>query len=509
MDNILPNQVGGTPADHLPAISTFTEIVQFVERAPVAAAVICVVTLGALTLAYFVARRLLRTAGRAVAVVYRAAGRAARRCRPEDALTMGAAAIATGVSAQGMWNFFTGEFPELAWPLRLLLFAFIEIAVVTSAVRARRSMRENYSAGIDGVAVWALAALTAVLASLEAATFPEWLFRLSAPLVAAWLWERGMAIERRRITGRSRIHWRFTLERVMVWLGLAEAAERTADEVDRQRRLTRVALAAQRLRGLKATSAAGWRIRWAAARLRRAWTTAARHTDIARDPEMQSALAREVRALGAADQLADLTPWASWSPRPFDPDREETARRAVASLQAWTRDRSPVATSDQDATDHATSCATDRATATVTEIPTPRRRLVGTPGSPWPVGHIVPIQAVPNTDGGILPPQVTPAVTATPVVPDRPTDQVAPVADRSRPSGRPGRGGSDHEQAIAYIQDFLAREGRWPRKRELAGALGRGATWWLDRLQEARQRAQGQAADAAGSRPVAADQATA
>src|SRR5690606_10980257 len=155
-----------------------------------------------------------------------------RRCRPEDALTMGAAAIATGVSAQGMWNFFTGEFPELAWPLRLLLFAFIEIAVVTSAVRARRSMRENYSAGLDGVAVWALAALTAVLASLEAATFPEWLFRLSAPLVAAWLWERGMAIERRRITGHSRIHWRITPERILVRLGLAEAAERTADEVD-------------------------------------------------------------------------------------------------------------------------------------------------------------------------------------------------------------------------------------------------------------------------------------
>ena len=102
------------------------------------------------------------------AATIRAAHRAIRRAwkarRPKepatlaDVLTWAAAGIATGVSAQGMWKF-AGDVLGLDGPLRLLLFAFIEIGVVTSAVRARKNVKENYSAGIDGVAVWFLASV--------------------------------------------------------------------------------------------------------------------------------------------------------------------------------------------------------------------------------------------------------------------------------------------------------------------------------------------------------------
>src|SRR5690606_21121140 len=141
----------------------------------------------------------------------------------------------------GMWNF-SGDVLGFDGPLRLLLFAFIEVAVITSAVRARRNMRENYSAGLDGAAVWVPTSLTAVLASMDSRSLPEAVFRLAAPLVAAWLWERGMAIERSRVTGRSRINWRITPERIFIRLGLAEVSDRTAGEVDAHRRLTKVAL---------------------------------------------------------------------------------------------------------------------------------------------------------------------------------------------------------------------------------------------------------------------------
>ncbi|MFD9950652.1 hypothetical protein ACFWX0_58365, partial [Nonomuraea sp. NPDC059022] len=94
----------------------------------------------------------------------------------EDLLTIVAACIATGVSAQGMWRF-SGDVLGLVGPLRLLLFAFIEVAIITSAVRARRNMRENFSAGIDGIAVWALTCLTAVLSSMDARSLPEAIFR--------------------------------------------------------------------------------------------------------------------------------------------------------------------------------------------------------------------------------------------------------------------------------------------------------------------------------------------
>ncbi len=129
-------------------------------------------------------------------------------------LTLVAASVATTVAMTGMWRFF-GVTLHFSGALRILLFAFIELAVVTSAVRARRNMRDIHTAGIDGAAVWILTGLSAVLSSLDARSPAEAVFRLAAPLVAAWLWERGLAVERRRATGR-RIHWRLTAERVLV-----------------------------------------------------------------------------------------------------------------------------------------------------------------------------------------------------------------------------------------------------------------------------------------------------
>ena len=73
-------------------------------------------------------------------LVWQATTRTFRGRRAEDVLTLATAGIATGVAAQGMWRFF-GDVLHFSGLPRLLLFAFIEVAVVTSAVRARASMR--------------------------------------------------------------------------------------------------------------------------------------------------------------------------------------------------------------------------------------------------------------------------------------------------------------------------------------------------------------------------------
>ncbi|MFC7721562.1 hypothetical protein [Nonomuraea recticatena] len=250
----------------------FEQAATFASEHPVGTAFICLLALIALALAFLILRVALRVCTRFYLQVVAP--------RPiEDILTIVAASIATGVSAQGMWRF-SGDVLGLDGPLRLLLFAFIEVAIVTSAVRARRNMRENFSAGIDGIAVWALTCLTAVLSSMDARSLAEAIFRLAAPLVAAWLWERGMAIERHRIRGTGRINWRFTPERVLVRMGLAEVSDRTASEVDAHRRLTRVALAAKKARSLReqgprsASCAWPWRAstgRWTRPSSTRAW----------------------------------------------------------------------------------------------------------------------------------------------------------------------------------------------------------------------------------------------
>ncbi|MGJ6964608.1 hypothetical protein ACSDR0_22100 [Streptosporangium sp. G11] len=294
------------------------QITTFASDQPVLTVIIGVFALVLLVVAYFVLRATQRMAVR----FYH------RHVAPrpaEDILTIVAASIATGVSAQGMWRF-SGDVLGFDGPLRLLLFAFIEVAVITSAVRARRNMRENFSAGIDGVAVWALTGLTAVLSSMDARSVAEAVFRLAAPLVAAWLWERGMAIERHRITGRSRINWRITPERALVRVGLAEVSDRTASEVDAHRRLTRVALAAKRARALRASGASDRKMRAALGKLDRAMDRAVEHSGLAVDSARQEALLSQIGALYNTSALIDLTP-----PVPWDPEPEAPVRPAVAA----------------------------------------------------------------------------------------------------------------------------------------------------------------------------------
>jgi hypothetical protein len=296
---------------------SFDEITTYASDHPAGAAIIGVLALLALGVAFLV----LRVTYRAVTQLWLkyAAPRPA-----EDILTVVAASIATGVSAQGMWRF-SGDVLGFDGPLQLLLFAFIEVAVITSAVRARRNMRENYSAGIDGIAVWALTSLSAVLSAMDARSLAEAMFRLAAPLVAAWLWERGMAIERHRITGRARINWRLTPERMLVRVGLAEASDRTASEVDAHRRLTRVALAAKKARALREQGASDRKMRAALAQLDKAMDRAVEYTGLAVDQARQEALLSQIGALYNTSALIDLSPPVPWEPEP-EPEPEPQVR---------------------------------------------------------------------------------------------------------------------------------------------------------------------------------------
>jgi len=282
----------------------------------VALALVCLVVL-------LVAWRQVRRGVRAVI------GRA-RRNGAEDNLTFVAATIATGVSAVGMWRF-AEDVLGLWWPLRVVLFAFIEVAIVTSAVRAKRSMRENYSAGVDGVAVWALASLTAVLSAMDAHSLPEAVFRLTAPLVAAWLWERGMRLERRRMRGMTGINWRLTPERIAVRLGLAEASDRTAGEVDAHRKLTRVALAAKRAKALREAGASERKLRAAFAKLDKAMDAAVELAGLAVDESRQKALLAQIDALNSTEALARRQKIARWA-NPVDEEAQAKADAAMDEL---------------------------------------------------------------------------------------------------------------------------------------------------------------------------------
>jgi hypothetical protein len=272
----------------------------------------------------------------------------------EDLLTVAAAGVATAVAMNGMWRFF-GAVLGFSGAERVIMFAFLEIAVVTSAFRARRNMREFGSAGVEGAAVWVLSGLSALFAALDARSAAEAVFRLAPPLVAAWLWHRAMSLEHRRSSGRV-VHWRLTLERVLVWLGLAEPSARAASEVDAHRRIARLARAAKRLRELRASGARHWRQQRARRRLDRALEAAVEHADLASDPARQDQMRDQIAALTAAESLAGLSIAAPWdrreatdAPRVRELEQalaaavreRDAARRRIAELTRADRDAGP------------------------------------------------------------------------------------------------------------------------------------------------------------------------
>lgn len=136
-----------------------------------------------------------------------------------------------------------------------------------------------------------------------------------------------MAIERHRLRGTSGIHWRITPERILVRLGLAEATDRTAEEVDAQRRIHRIAAAV--LRVDENSDGPERKQRAAAGRLRKRIAEGVEHSGLATDERRQEQLLAEIDALRSADALVARRRAADWA----SPAEEETPQQSARSVR--------------------------------------------------------------------------------------------------------------------------------------------------------------------------------
>lgn len=189
----------------------------------------------------------------------RNAVRSAGRERGITSLVNLAALLATSVQASGMWKFF-GATMGLSIGFRILLFGFMEIAVLACGLRARDNVERGDDAGIDGFLVVALALASGVMSSTDAASAQEVLMRVLVSVVVALLWTRDLmaAKKKARAAGGRRsgpVRWRITPERVFVWLRLADAIDATVQTVEAGRRVSRYLRATDR-------AARSWRRPW-------------------------------------------------------------------------------------------------------------------------------------------------------------------------------------------------------------------------------------------------------
>jgi hypothetical protein len=222
---------------------------------------------------------------------------AAQRARTQaTVVTCAAATVPTVLAMQGMASLATDllHFPV---PVAIALAGFLELALVSFALLTRASALAGRPGGVDAAAVWGVSLASGVFSALHELVGPviggtrSWEadpgsllaagVRLTAPLVAALLWERVLTAARREHEARSLV------------------------EVRRDRRLIAVAQAALAVRQLAEDRPHGRRpaarLRGARRRLQRAHVAALRIVGPGQD------LFEVLAAVGAVDILPAAT----------------------------------------------------------------------------------------------------------------------------------------------------------------------------------------------------------
>ncbi len=197
--------------------------------------------------------------------------RAIRRDKA-DKLAVGVAVlIASGFSAQGMFEVATQRL-HLPWELAGCLFVVAEAAMLASAVRAHRMWQATSTdtapgtLGPHGHFVWVIAAVAGTVVSLNAHSPSEYVLRLAMPLLVAGLWRLGYTSTAMGVRPRrdGAVTWRWTPRRLAVALGLVEPGERDIATVHRERRVRQLTTHAHGLH-----HGPRWLKPWHTARLRR------------------------------------------------------------------------------------------------------------------------------------------------------------------------------------------------------------------------------------------------
>lgn len=256
--------------------------------------------------------------------------RAQQRARIISALT---AVIVLAWTSEGLWEV---AYIKLALPLGFAVVTFFvfEAMMLSSAVRAEEHRRQYGTPGAHGAYVWVLASATATVVTLNAASVVEGVLRFLLPLLAAGLWWVDITAprqsdtpevksKRRELERQRQATWAVTPRDLLVWAKLMRPGEQTTTEAERERRIRRMVVCADRVY----TAPGSWAARRAERRLRRL-ARLAQASDVAEVRERATRTAKIVDLVlpdVAGQNEADVTGPAAAS------SADSTGRKTAAS----------------------------------------------------------------------------------------------------------------------------------------------------------------------------------
>lgn len=158
-----------------------------------------------------------------------------------------AIALATAFAAEGMWEV-ARESLGLDVVRSIVLFAMFEVVMVHQGLMAKYKLRLDppKPVGRHLKVVWAVAAASGVVSSLNSANVAEFLLRLLAPLVAAMIFWMDLTADKDTPDG-EKLTWQLSLSRIAVWLKMARPGHTSLTAEQQKRREDKMALLAHRL----------------------------------------------------------------------------------------------------------------------------------------------------------------------------------------------------------------------------------------------------------------------
>lgn len=271
-----------------------------------------------------------------------------------------------------------------------MTFFVFEAMMISSGLEAEKHRRRHGTPGPAGRYVWLLAAATGTVVALNAASVVEAVLRLVLPLAATGLWWVGITAERdsdnrpgpdgltvrdkRAELARARqATWAITPRQVLVRLGIMRPGAVDVSAAEREYRVRRMVVAADRL---TTATRGGLAARWWAYRLRRL-ARLATEQDVA---EVRARVARAAGIVatvtaGQAEPVTGQPPQPAPDSEPATLDRTPDTLTGQATGHGRPRDQSP----RPDRTGHATGRPTaEQVLAALAEQPRPTQLEVAT-----------------------------------------------------------------------------------------------------------------------------------
>lgn len=154
--------------------------------------------------------------------------------RPDDTLSNLGMVVGLGWSSEAVWTLTGPGGADLPAPIRIALFAVLEIILIVFMIRAKRNMRTIGHPGRAGRNSWIMATGMSLVAVWTAHNPGESFLRLLIPLALTGMWWDGLVGEGAKKAAWA-TSWRWTPRRLLLAIGAIEPGERDVETVHRER----------------------------------------------------------------------------------------------------------------------------------------------------------------------------------------------------------------------------------------------------------------------------------